>query len=193
MQEKISKEGIKGNPGSLLEESGRADRQSVKKSNKVFVEKHQTVKQKKGRISENYWGIRIPTHCHPKDTYLNDKCLLSCIVLGHLQNCLIESGDNRFTVAKNISLKEKSKYIGAFNILKTTVGLFESYLKDESVLDFKSLASVAPVAHKVFKVQLIIISGINYQIQYIYPLHFDESLRPVFLFDANENSNQMVL
>lgn len=167
----------------------------------VYSKDHSNSKKKMRNIyqgrkpknqSKNFWAIDLQeSDCLPSE-YLNDKCLLTSIVLGHLQNCLLEKNDKRYDYAKKILEKSPRKCHHAFNTVKDTVDLCLDYLKGENVFDYCNLDQVAPVVHTALNCQIIIFSGFDNTIRYMYPETFDESLRPIFLFDSDDNTNHII-
>ena len=165
----------------------------------VYSKKHTDFKRKniyKGRKllegGKNFWAIDIQQDSHPSDNYLNDKCLLASIVLGHFQNNFFESKDNRFQFASNINSTIQRKRIHAYNTIKAQVLLLVDYLNDENIFDYHNLDKVAPMVHKVLDCQIFVFSGFDYKIQYMYPKLFDESLRPIYLFNSNDSLEHIV-
>lgn len=163
----------------------------------IYSKNHTTVKKKniyKGRKqvgqSKNFWGIDLQENEHPP--FYSDKCLLTAIVLGHLQNCFLEKNDTRYQYAKHISNNNKNKRHHAFNLIKLQIDQLLTVLQCENVMDYTNLDLVAPIVHSIFNCQIVIFSGFDYKIQFMYPQDFNESLRPIFLFDSNTSLQHVV-
>jgi len=179
----------------------------------VYSKEHAKAKKNiyKGRRGQSleekkrFWSLDFQL-VNSLETFLLDKCLLIAITLGFLQNCYLEnswvesnarigikrrkkSSDKRYTYAQEIYLKNVYKQKNAIDVVKKEVKVFLESLKERSILEYWDLDIIAPVANELFDCQLVVFSGLNYEIKFMYPKIYDESLRPIYLFEQNESSS----
>ncbi len=165
----------------------------------VYSKDHQRSTKKKviykGRIGRmdnelgSYWSIDLRQSLIDKHKFLKDKCLLIAVIFGHLQNCYFESNykDQKFVNAQRITNSCVYKQNMALNILKQEYDCLEKELEKRNC-DFNSdLEILAPILHDLYQCQLVVFSARNYRIHYMFPKNFDETLRPIFLFDTNQS------
>jgi len=70
-------------------------------------------------------------------------------------------------------------------------------LKDHLVDDCKvsnisDLIEIAPFVHQILHCQIYVFSGLNNKITFMHPEEFDESLRPIFLHNQDDQTNHVV-
>lgn len=165
--------------------------------------------------SKNFWSIDPHPKVLKRCQFLVDKCLLIAIILGHLQNLHHEqqleqstapadlkqkpvgragraaNKRSKFSYVAAINQKSPNKQRHGLNILFEEVKKFFDYLQERKVsdADVGNLDLVAPVAHDAYSCQLIIFSGLNNEIEYMFPPTYDESLRPIYLLHPYKSNH----
>jgi len=184
----------------------------VNKGFKIYVDvysKEHNAKRKKiykGRtlkpnpnfpFAKQLWSLDVGSVLTQSDVdcFLKDKCLLSGIILGHQQNLLIEKGSNRFAYSqKLVYWNNKKKRNFALSVIKEDVLKLFTYLQEDcKVANVCDIYEIAPFVHDIFCCQIIIFSGLSNKISFMYPKEFDESLRPIFLHDQDDNQTNHVV
>ncbi len=142
-----------------------------------------------------YWMIDVPNGYNDKPTVFKNKCLLTSVILGVLQNAYYKSNrkDKRFIYAQNINSMLPSKKTHAGNILKREL---LKVMTDLSITDQKriDIEEVAPKLSQYFECQIFIFDGINNssKLKYMFPQTYNHELQPIYLFEPFHNKSHLV-
>jgi len=151
--------------------------------------------------TNSYWSLEPSSEQLENHPFLADKCLLIAIALGHFQNLYYETKsdaandgilDSKFMYAQGIGSSNPFKQQLGMKIITNEVTSFFDYLNERKVTDVTNLDLVAPIANDAYACQLVIFSGLNNQIKYMFPKTFDETLRPIYLFHPSDETNHIV-
>jgi len=149
----------------------------------------------KKRTKSSYWMLDVPNGFHNYPTIFKNKCLITSVILGVLQNAFYKSNrkDKRYIYVQSLNSVLLTKQIHAGNILKKE--LFK-VLEDLSLTDHKlfNVEEIAPKLSEYFKCQIFIFDGVNNssKLKYIFPSTFNHELQPIYLFEPFDNNKHLV-
>ena len=139
-------------------------------------------------IFSQLWGIDI--QASPNDTLtapFHNKCVLTCAILGKLQNDYLKSKDTSFLIARmiNSTVAQKKKYACKLMIDRLT-----------SLIDILQLAPNGPYElHSTLKLlsehwrcQFFVFSGISQaksKLSYCFPSTYNDALMPIYLYQPH--------
>jgi hypothetical protein len=172
-----------------------------------FKKRHPRAKQKNTR-KKHYgspgnknklkyiWGIDIPNGYEKNPNIFENKCLLMCIILGHLQNVfyLTKREDKRFFYAKKINNKNRNDRIYAGNILKAEM----NYVINKLKLDEDQPLILEDICNKMsdlYQCQIFLFDGIenSSKLKYMFPANLQDNLEPIYLYEPFENEHHVIL
>ena len=171
-----------------------------------FKKRHPRAKQKntrkkhygapKSKNSLNcMWAIDVPNGYDNNVNVFQNKCLLMCIILGHLQNEFYKTrrSDKRFFYAKKINANSKSDRVYAGNILKAELNFVISQLNlDEN--QPLILEDICKKMSEFYKCQIFLFDGIenSSKLKYTYPAELQDHLEPIYLYEPFENEHHVI-
>jgi hypothetical protein len=146
--------------------------------------------------SNSYWMLDVPNGYKNNPIIFQNKCLLTSVILGVLQNSYYKSQrqDKRFLYVQNINSALESKKIHAGNILKKEL---QKVLIDLSLRGQKQelcLEEIAPKLSEYFNCQIFIFDGVNNssKLKYMFPPIYNHELQPIYLFEPFENKKHLI-
>jgi hypothetical protein len=142
------------------------------------------------------WAIDIPSGFENNENIFENKCLLMCIILGHLQNEFYKSNrkDRRFFYAKKINNKNKNERTYAGNILKKEmIAVLEALNLDNYQL--LTLEEISKAMSEFYQCQIFLFDGIenSSKLKFMYPSQLQDHLEPIFLYEPFENKQHVIL
>jgi len=163
-----------------------------KKQKNSRKKKHYGVRPKSKQPNDfnNFWSIDIP----PNFDQFKNKCLFLSVIFGNLQNCYFEnSRDKRFLYAQNIRSSNKLNYSYAQKILEKELNKLLIDLNLENTNEYV-FEEIAPLLSNYFKSQIFIFTGngIATKILEMYPKEYDDSLKPIFLYQPLNTPNHLI-
>lgn len=140
-----------------------------------------------------YWALDIPFYLSENVPIFKNACFLIAVVIGYLQNAFFETKDLRYKYVEDISSSNLKKQNKAVEILKKELDILKNNLNiitDEPI----NINDYLPQIHELYQCQIFIFSGLynSTQLKLTFPSVYDDSLKPIFIFETNENSNHVV-
>lgn len=142
----------------------------------------------------NYWVIDIPKtlNCGLENIFQNH-CLITGVIFGILQHAYNESEfkDKRFLYAQQITSNVQNKQKYAYHIIEQE---FVSLSNIINLNENSSFETLAPLLSRHFQCQLFVFSGMEYnsKIKSMYPEIYDDTLKPIFLYEPFNEENHVV-
>jgi len=167
------------------------------KRTKTFYKKHYGARVRPTKKYNFFWALDVPDSfpSEPIQNVFKNKCLISATILGLLQNEYYKSErtDTRFLHLQNINSVCRRKKNHAGNLLVKEIDdlLLKTNLPKQGPYELESFTETM---HNIYKCQFFIFSGIDNsnQLKYMFPPVYDDSLKPIFLYEPNENPNHIV-
>ena len=182
--------------------------QSFKVYLKVLTSDHSAQKKltkaitKKRKInSRNYVGGNRDEQIFPKlwcidvqtspDSFFFNKCVLTCSILGKLQNDFLKGGCKKFQIAQLINSKvpKKKKYASKL-LIEETSQLIET-LNLSSTGPYELQKTIETLAN-YWNCQFFIFVGVSQsksKLSLIYPPSYDDSLMPIYLYKPHNQDH----
>ena len=166
-----------------------------KKRSKNTYKKHYGARNKNSYTF--FWALDVPDS-FPNEKSPNifkNKCLLTTTILGLLQHQYFESkrSDKRFIHVQNINSKNYQKKNHAGRILEHELNNFleKTELPRDGPYD---LESTVQKLSKIYKCQFFIFDNMfnSNKLNFMFPSEYDDSLKPIFLFQPNDAKNHLV-
>ena len=136
-------------------------------------------------IFRQLWGIDIKASCDDNLTapFFN-KCLLTCAILGKMQNDYLKYKDTSFLTARmvNSTVAQKKKYASKLLIDHLTLLIDTLQLPPNGPYE---LHATLKILSKHWKCQFFVFSGISQaksKLSYWFPSTYDDSLMPIYLY-----------
>jgi hypothetical protein len=144
-----------------------------------------------------FWALDVPDSYpnEPSKNFFKNKCLLTCTILGLVQNEYYKSNrqDNRFIYLQNINSTLLNKQNHAGNLLVNELKnlLEKTKLSKEGPYE---LESTVKVLSETYFCQFFIFDGVDNsnKILFQYPDQYDEKLIPIYLYQPNDSKNHVV-
>jgi hypothetical protein len=167
-----------------------------KKKNPIkFIKKKRYGARNENKISKNYWSIDVPSGFGSMPNIFKNKCLLTCTILGHLQNIFFKTNrkDKRFIYAQNVnsSIKTKQNH-GCKVLLSELEKLYESTNLD--INGPYDLIETTKILSEYFKCQFFIFDAIDNsnKLRFMYPENFDDTLEPIYLYQPLNEPDHVI-
>ena len=144
-----------------------------------------------------FWALDVPDS-FPKEPILNifkNKCLLTTTILGLLQHQYFESKrlDKRFIHVQNINSKnfEKRNHAGRILAHELEKLINETGIPSEGPHE---LETTVQKLSEFYHCQFFIFDNIfnSNKLNFMYPPEYDNSLKPIYLFQPNDAKNHLV-
>ena len=134
------------------------------------------------------WGIDVQTS---DDSFFFNKCLLTCSILGKLQNDFLTSRCKKFQVAQLINSKVPKKKKWASKLLmEEIVHLIESLnLATNGPYELKGTVEILA---NYWHCQFFIFVGVSQsksKLSFMYPTSYDDSLMPIYLYQPHNQDH----
>ena len=162
-----------------------------------FYKKHYGGKSTLSKKINFYWALDIPDSYpnSPIPDVFKNKCLLTCTVLGLLQNEYFKSSrvDKRFVHVQNINSINKVKKNHAGKILLEELNLLLEKTKLPNYGPY-NLVETTKILSEKFNCQFFIFDGMDNsnKLIHMFPEEFNDSLQPIYLFQPHEAPNHVV-
>jgi len=142
------------------------------------------------RIYSYKWSIDVPQ----VKTFIN-KCLLTCTILALTQLSFFESNrkDKRFLYLSGIKSIIESKRKYAFKILEDELEKLFSVTNLKRTGPY-NLSTTVIILGAIYKCQFFVFESFNHsaKLSFMYPNTYDDSLKPIFLFRPEFNSDHLI-
>ena len=168
-----------------------------KRTKEFYKKKHFGARNKTLNKYNFFWALDI-TDSYPNEPFPNvfqNKCLLTSCILGLLQHAFFESKrmDKRFIHVQNINSQNKEKQNHAGHILVREL----NKLLDTTMLPKEGPYELDVTIQKlsqIYKCQFFIFDNIDNsnKLTYMFPSNYDDSLKPIFLFQPNDAKNHLI-
>ena len=162
-----------------------------------------TITKKKKMNSRNYVGAnrRRDEHIFPKlwgidveanaDSYFFNKCLLTCSILGKLQNDFLKFGCKKFRVAQlvNSKLTKKQKY--ATKLLIEEISHLIDILNLSSTGPYELQTTIEILAN-YWQCQFFLFAGVSQsksKLSLMFPASYDDTLMPIYLYKPHSQDH----
>ena len=139
-------------------------------------------------IFPKLWGIDVQTNA---DSYLLNKCLLTCSLLGKLQNDFLKFGCKKFRIAQfvNSKLTKKQKY--ATKLLIEEVSQLIDSLKLCSTGPYELKTTIEKLAN-YWHCQFFLFTGVSQsksKLSLMFPPSYDDTLMPIYLYKPHSQDH----
>ena len=144
-----------------------------------------------------FWALDVPNTFPkaPENDIFKDKCILTSVILGLLQHSYYKTNkiDKRFEKVQYInSTLETHRNIAGKIILEELINIFSlTNLENKGPYE---LHSTSKVLSETFHCQIIVFDGVSSskKISYMYPITYDDTLIPIYLFEPIECPSHFV-
>ena len=165
------------------------------KRTQKFYKKHYGARSKTCNKYNYYWALDVPNSYPNRQNIFLNKCLLTTTLLGLLQHKYFESKrtDKRFIHIQNINSINHEKQNHAGRILADELEklLNETQLPQNGPYE---LEATTKKLSEIYNCQFFIFNDIfnSKKINFMYPSDYDDSLKPIYLFEPHDAKNHLV-
>lgn len=169
-------------------------RENATKKKKTYKRKHYGNNEDILKV-KYFYAIDVPSGYRVHENCFKDKCLVTGIILGYLQNSYFKTNrnDKRYLYAQSInsSLEKKKNHAG--NILyQELLKLFEAnVISPNGPYD---LEKTCKILSNFYSCQIFIFNNVHNscKLVYSYPECLNDSLMPIYLFQPLSNTNHVL-
>lgn len=145
----------------------------------------------KNQNNKCYYLLDVPQQTNGINNVFHNKCLITCIIIGYLQNIYFETcmKDNRYKYLLNIHSKIQAKQKQAFKILQNELEWVLDFLISIDI-DLEDSSNVIESLSHLFSSQIFLFYGLkgSAKLKQMHPPVYDDKLKPIYLFQFfNEN------
>jgi len=136
------------------------------------------------------WAFNILAEklTEPQKNLIKNKCLLIAFLLAYFQNMFFQVMDSKFSLLSQLNSKFKNKRAAAFTLLEQELQTLFTVTKLQSIGPYH-LQSTVKILSTKYKCQIYIFNSLSNSktLFFKYPVDFDDTLIPIFLFKTLEN------
>ena len=176
-----------------------SSRKKIKRTPNFYINRKKTIGARTKAIKKfnYYWALDVPNTFPkaPENNIFKDKCILTSVILGLLQNSYYKTNkvDKRFEKVQyiNSTLVSHKNIAGKIILEELTNMITKTNLPSIGPYE---LHSTAKILSETFQCQIIVFDGISSskKVCFMFPATYDDTLIPIYLFEPLESPSHFV-